>query len=112
MFILFIDELRLTHKSIKRYRTMQTFVGLDAFDEKGEPLVVEIPNSPAADNDLLELNWKQWMRKMDLYPVGLVYMLARLANNVFSSTLPFYLTTVLAMGGVSSTDEATERTPW
>lgn len=49
---------------------------------------------------------------MDLYPVGAVYMLARLANNVYSSTLPFYLTTVLAMGGVSSPSEGTERTPW
>lgn len=39
-------------------------------------------------------------------------MLARLSNNVMTSTLPFYLTTVLHMGGVSSPSEANKKTPW
>jgi Na+/melibiose symporter-like transporter len=59
-----------------------------------------------------KLTWRDWTRRPNLYIIGAVYMSARLASNVSSSLIPFYLTTVLAMGGVSSISDAKDKTPW
>ena len=39
-------------------------------------------------------------------------MMARLANNAVTAMLPFYLTTVLNVGGVDSPSKAADKTPW
>ena len=47
-----------------------------------------------------------------MFAVGATYMVSRLSNNVATSMMPFYLTTVLEVGGVSSTSDAHGKTAW
>ena len=39
-------------------------------------------------------------------------MLSRLSNNVATAMMPFYLTSVLHVGGVKTMDQAHKKTPW
>lgn len=106
LFICFINEPRLTReadsgtKLFASNRSLKSKTGDDNEDE----MVIEYEEK--------KLTWKDWIKRPNLYIIGSIYMSARLASNVCSSLIPFYLTTVLAMGGVSSVEEASEKTPW
>lgn len=98
LFIVVIKEVRLSAQANQSYQ---------------DNISLRSPDSPNTIGSMFEhVTWRQWLSQGSMYPVGLVYMLARLGNNVSSSMMPFYLTTVLAFGGVSNPSDATKHTPW
>ena len=100
LFIFSIKEARLSAIANERYQDDLTMKSPDS------------PNTVTIAGMFHRVTWKEWLSQASMYPVGLVYMLARLGNNVSSSMMPFYLTTVLAFGGVTSLCQTTEIHPW
>ena len=101
LFILVIKEVKLSSMANQRFQEDLNLRSPDSLNTLG-----------SRGSMFEHIKWNQWLTMPAMYPVGLVYMMARLGNNVASSMMPFYLTTVLAFGGVSSPEAATKRTPW
>ena len=107
LFIFTIKEVELSQIASESYRDLGKMLN--------ESQNTEMNGSNEQENNgsvIEEMNWKDWLKKSQTYWIGGVYMLARLANNVITAMLPFYLTAVLSMGGVSTVDEASKKTPW
>lgn len=113
LFIFFINEPLLAEKFARSVKvSSQNIIPPPDFGSNVE--TVEIMRDVGIEDiaEIPELSWRDWMVQPKLYSVGLIYMSARLANNALTSILPFYLTTVLAMGGVDSVEAAADKTPW
>lgn len=112
LFILFINEPLLFEQSAMSIK-LSNHEFTPANNTSNLDTVEIIRDVNTEDSyEIPELTWREWMAQPKLYFVGLIYMSARLANNALTSILPFYLTTVLAMGGVGSVSEAADKTPW
>lgn len=114
MFILFIDEVglsKIAHHSYRQLNQMLSNQGVKLEPNAvTEEVTFEVP--PKQEEEEEEITWRDWVVQSQLYAVGASYMLSRLSNNVATSMMPFYLTSVLHVGGVKSTSEAHKRTPW
>ncbi|OMJ85964.1 hypothetical protein SteCoe_12596 [Stentor coeruleus] len=113
LFIVFIDEIELSKIAQSSYRNLGSFlesqgVNVSITSESENPG----NNSQQKNEDKEKVTWKTWMKQSQLYVVGASYTLSRLSNNVATAMMPFYLTAVLHVGGVETTDEAHTRTPW
>jgi Na+/melibiose symporter-like transporter len=113
LFILFINEPLLAEKCARSIKVSNQNI-IPPADLASNADTVEIIRDVGIEDivEIPELSWRDWMIQPKLYSVGLIYMSARLANNALTSILPFYLTTVLAMGGVDSVAAAADKTPW
>ncbi|CAG9315612.1 MFSD12_2 [Blepharisma stoltei] len=94
LFIWNIKENKLTEETQSGYRELK----IQNEDELG-------------NNKKTELTWKEWLNKRELYLIAAVYTLARVSNNVPPGLLPFYLTTVLEMGGKDDAEGNYNKTP-
>lgn len=115
LFILFIDEVGLSkvaHNSYRQLKDMLKSQGVDTSEPSSteEKLTYEKPTK--LEESQVFITWKEWIKKKQLYATGASYMLARLSNNVATAMMPFYLTAVLHVDGVKTTDEAHKKTPW
>lgn len=113
LFIFFIDEVELSKVAQSSYRNLSQLlqsqgVNVSISSESGN----SINNGQEKDEDKEKITWRSWIRQRQLYAVGASYTLSRLSNNVATAMMPFYLTSVLHVGGVETTDEAHTRTPW
>ena len=110
LFIIFIDEVELSYSASISYRDWAK-----QSDKVGStnPVEIELINesyiNPIKSD---EITWRNWITQGQLYIVGISYMLSRLSNNVATSMMPFYLTSVLHIGGIRTTEEAHNKTPW
>lgn len=114
LFILFIDEVELSKIAHHSYRQLGSLLAnegikLPTQSEETELAEFSVPENEDEDE---KITWKEWIAQGQLYAVGASYMLSRLSNNVATAMMPFYLTTVLHVGGVTTTDEANKTTPW
>ena len=117
-FILFIDEVglsKIAHHSYRQLNQMLSSQGVKLPpDTSGEEeQILELPPKKQEEDEEDEpITWRDWVVQPQLYAVGAAYMLSRLSNNVATSMMPFYLTSVLHVGGVRNTKQAHKKTPW
>jgi len=117
MFILFINEVELSRIAGASYLQLGSLLSQNGTRNQEEQATkseevhtIEVEDSPAAEEK--KMTWRDWLKETQIYPVGLCYMMARLANNVSTAMMPFYLTAVLGMGGVHTIEQASKKTPW
>lgn len=108
IFICFINEPKLSREADSGTKLFASNRSLKTIKSEED----DTPQEMVKEFEEQKLTWRDWLKRPNLYIIGSIYMSARLASNVCSSLIPFYLTTVLDMGGVSSVEEAKDKTPW